>query len=62
MGLSWKWKFLGILGSILLCLYALVPTIFGFAALKEEAELLGKPLPSYFKFFPEKGLNLGLDL
>lgn len=43
-----KWKIWVIFGSILLSLYALVPTFF--------------EVPKPFNFFPKKGINLGLDL
>lgn len=59
---SWRWKFWGIVGSIVIGVYTLVPTFFGFSKLREELEAQEKPLPTHLKFFPEKGLNLGLDL
>ncbi|OGQ70755.1 MAG: protein-export membrane protein SecD [Deltaproteobacteria bacterium RIFCSPLOWO2_12_FULL_44_12] len=50
------------LGSVVLAIYALVPTFFKFPQIRQELESQQKPIPWYFDFFPEKGLNLGLDL
>lgn len=57
-----KWKIWGIAGSVLLAVYALVPTIFGFPEQRQELEAAQQPLPWHLSVFPEKGLNLGLDL
>lgn len=57
-----KWKLLGILASILVSLYLLIPTLFGFSEKIEQAQRDGKELPSYMNLFPKKGVNLGLDL
>lgn len=62
MDSAWRWKFWGIVGSIVIGVYTLVPTFFGFSKLREKLESQEKPLPTHLKFFPEKGLNLGLDL
>ncbi len=62
MNSSFKWKLWVIAGSILLGLYALAPTLFGFAKLRETLEAEEKPLPWHLNFFPKKGINLGLDL
>lgn len=67
METSWKWKFGSVFAFILLGLYALVPTLFHFPQIRQELEAQKKEgtealLPWYFKFFPEKGINLGLDL
>ncbi|HQG12803.1 MAG: preprotein translocase subunit SecD [bacterium ADurb.Bin270] len=59
---SWKWKLILLVGLILLSFYMLVPTFFGFAEKKEEAINNMTPLPWYFSIFPDKGINLGLDL
>lgn len=57
-----KWKIWGIVGSVVLGLYALVPTFFGFPEQRQELQAAQQPLPWYLNIFPEKGLNLGLDL
>jgi len=62
MDKTWKWKVWGILGSIIISVYALVPTLFNFPKLRQELESQERYLPWHLKFFPEKGLNLGLDL
>lgn len=58
----WKWKLLLIAILTISSAYLLVPTFFNFAEVKEKAEGEGTALPWYFKVFPEKGINLGLDL
>lgn len=62
MDSTWKWKIWGIIGSIVLGIYALVPTVLQFPQERELLELKQQPVPWYFDLFPEKGLNLGLDL
>jgi len=59
---SWKWKLVLLAGLIVLSFYMLVPTFFGFADKREEAANNMTQLPWYFSVFPEKGINLGLDL
>ena len=59
---AWKWKLALLAGLFFVSIYLLVPTFFGFGAVREEAESEGKPLPWYYSVFPEKGINLGLDL
>ncbi|MFH0800513.1 MAG: protein translocase subunit SecD [Pseudomonadota bacterium] len=59
---SWKWKVWLLAALSVISVYLLVPTLFGFAAKKEAAETEGRALPWYFAVFPEKGINLGLDL
>lgn len=59
---SWKWKLILFVFLFVLSIYFLVPTFFGFGAIRETAENEGKPLPWYFEVFPQKGVNLGLDL
>ncbi len=49
---SWKWKSLGSLVLIILAVYLLVPSIPGFRDNENW----------YQKFFPDKAINLGLDL
>jgi preprotein translocase subunit SecD len=46
----------------LVSVYVLVPTYGGFNAIREGLEKKGEPFPWYLKLFPEKELNLGLDL
>lgn len=62
MNVTWKWKAGAMLGTIVLALYALIPTFFGWPQLRQDLEAEGKPIPWHYDFFPEKGLNLGLDL
>ncbi|MBI5299490.1 MAG: protein translocase subunit SecD [Deltaproteobacteria bacterium] len=62
MDSTWKWKAGVILGTVVLAVYALVPTFFEFPQQRQELEAQHKPIPWYYNFFPEKGLNLGLDL
>lgn len=57
-----KYKFWGVLLSVLLSLYVLAPTVFGFRARLQEMALSGKTPPWYYGFFPKGELNLGLDL
>lgn len=59
---SWKWKVILFVGLIFVSAYLLVPTIFGFKEVKTLTENENKALPWYFKVFPDKGVNLGLDL
>jgi len=59
---SSAWKSWGAFLSFLLSIYILVPTLAGFKEKKENLEAQGQPLPFYFKLFPDKSLNLGLDL
>src|SRR3989338_8929902 len=62
MEVSFKWKFWGTLTAALLALYALTPSILNWHEKREALESSNQALPWYFKLFPEKGLNLGLDL
>jgi protein-export membrane protein SecD len=62
MPTAWKWKVILLLGVVILSSYLLVPTFFGFSKVMEKAEMDEAPLPWYFSVFPEKGINLGLDL
>jgi protein-export membrane protein SecD len=59
---AWKWKVALLVFLTFVSFYLLVPTLFGFTEKSEVAEVEGKPLPSYFGAFPDKGINLGLDL
>jgi protein-export membrane protein SecD len=59
---AWKWKVALLVVLAFVSFYLLVPTLFGFTEKREVAEAEGKLLPSYFGVFPDKGINLGLDL
>lgn len=59
---AWKWKIALLVFLVFVSFYLLVPTLFGFTEKSEIAEAEGKPLPMYFGVFPDKGINLGLDL
>lgn len=59
---AWKWKVALLIVLVFVSLYLLVPTFFGFTEKKESAEVEGLALPWYFSVFPDKGINLGLDL
>ncbi|MBT3182350.1 MAG: protein translocase subunit SecD [Deltaproteobacteria bacterium] len=59
---AWKWKVVLLLGLILISAYLLVPTMFGFAEKREMAANDITSLPWYYSYFPDKGINLGLDL
>lgn len=56
MSQTWRWKFTAIAASIVISLYVLMPTFMGWTG--ESARLR----PAIAEIFPEKGLNLGLDL
>lgn len=62
MPTTWKWKVALFAVVSLLSAYFFMPTLLGFKEIKERAEAENKPLPWYFKVFPDKGINLGLDL
>ncbi len=62
MAQSWRLKAYLVLFTLLLSAYVLVPTFGQFNAVREQAEKNNKPLPFYLKLFPDKELNLGLDL
>jgi len=59
---AWKWKVALLVFLAIVSLYLLVPTLFGFTEEREALEVEGRPLPWYFAVFPDKGINLGLDL
>ncbi len=62
MSQSWRYKIYSVLFTVVLSLYVLIPTFFHFQALREIAEKQGKPLSWWVNLFPEKSINLGLDL
>lgn len=59
---TWKWKTTGLALMIILSLYSLVPSWLGVKEHKALIEQDGGEAPWYYKFLPEKELNLGLDL
>lgn len=59
---SMKYKLWGTLIAVLVSLYVLTPSFFDFRDRVEDADEAGREVPSYIKFFPEKSMNLGLDL
>jgi len=59
---AWKWKLVLLAGLLIISAYLLVPTVFGFAERREFAANEMTELPWYLSFFPDKGINLGLDL
>lgn len=59
---KWKWKAGLVLFVTLLGIYLLIPTIFHMDKEREALEISGESVPLYLKLFPEKTLNLGLDL
>ena len=46
----------------LLSIYLLLPTILGFKEIRDDAEAKNQALPWYVSLFPQKEINLGLDL
>ncbi|MFA4973103.1 MAG: protein translocase subunit SecD [bacterium] len=62
MSNTWKYKLALLIFLTIASVYLVVPSIFGFQAIREEAESSGANLPWYFSVLPNKGINLGLDL
>ena len=62
MDSTWKLKAWTMFATIVLAIYALVPTFFGWPQTRQDLEAQKKEIPWYYNVFPEKGLNLGLDL
>lgn len=62
MSSGWKFKAWIVVISTLLGVYLLIPTIFKMDKEREALETEGKEIPFYLKAFPDKVLNLGLDL
>ncbi len=58
----WRLKIYLVLFLAVVAVYILLPTFLGFKPLREQAENTGKEVPGYVSLFPEKELNLGLDL
>ncbi len=59
-----RWRLQVYIGLFLtfFSIYLLVPTYFNFRAIRDAAEKQGTELPWYVKLFPDKQINLGLDL
>ncbi|MBI2339546.1 MAG: protein translocase subunit SecD [Deltaproteobacteria bacterium] len=55
----YKWKVIGILAAVAVSLYILVPTLFN---LKSVADSEYAAPAGLARYFPKKGINLGLDL
>lgn len=65
MSPTWKWKSLLSVLSLVLGIYLLVPTVAGFQdtwQAAEKADPSNPQVPWYFHLFPQKYINLGLDL
>ncbi|HKY64412.1 MAG TPA: protein translocase subunit SecD [bacterium] len=62
MDSRWRWQFYLALFVTIFSVYLLVPTVFNFGRYWDAAERQGAELPWYVKLFPEKQLNLGLDI
>ncbi|MDO8527071.1 MAG: protein translocase subunit SecD [Deltaproteobacteria bacterium] len=62
MDSTWKLKAWAMVTMIVLAVYALVPTFLHFPETREALSAANKPVPWYFDLFPEKAINLGLDL
>lgn len=59
---NWKWKATIVLIAAILGVYLLVPTLFHFNKIWEKSATEGTAVPWWVKVFPDKTLNLGLDL
>src|SRR5579885_888441 len=59
---NWRPRTLLTLFFLVLSAYVLVPTIFGFDRVREDAEANGKEVPFYVNLFPKDVIKLGLDL
>ncbi len=59
-----RWRYQTYLAVFLtlLSIYLLIPSVLNFGAVRERAEKQGEELPWYYSLFPEKQINLGLDL
>lgn len=62
MGSSWRTRAYIIFSLIFFSVYLIIPSVFNFRALREEAEAKGDKPPWYVNLFPDKQINLGLDL
>jgi len=62
MSSRWRYQTYLALFLIVLSVYLLIPSIYNFRQLRETAEKQGTELPWYVNLFPDKQINLGLDL
>lgn len=62
MSSNWRWKTLLVILAAIIGVYLLVPTLFHMDKERQQKEVDGEPIPLYLKLFPDKTLNLGLDL
>ncbi len=62
MNTRWRFKAYLAFFFIFFSVYLLIPTVLDFRLIREDAELKGDSPPWYVKLFPDKQLNLGLDL
>jgi protein-export membrane protein SecD len=62
MSEGWKWKFSGTFLALILALYLLVPSFFDFGNRLDAASEGGETFSRVSQFFPQKAINLGLDL
>lgn len=65
MSPTWKWKSLMSVFALLIGIYLLVPTFFQFQPVWQAAEKenpTDPQVPWYYNLFPQKYINLGLDL
>src|SRR5215831_2522159 len=62
--MSSRWRYQTYLALFLtvLSVYLLIPSFFNFRQIRETAEKNGTELPWFLSFFPDKQINLGLDL
>src|SRR5918996_545452 len=62
MDSRWRWQFYLALFLTVFSVYLLIPTLFDFGRYREAAERQGAELPWYVRLFPDRQLNLGLDI
>lgn len=62
MNTRWRLKAYSLLFLILLSVYLLIPSVFDFRGIRQLAEEQGDQPPWYVRLFPDKQINLGLDL
>jgi preprotein translocase subunit SecD len=59
---NWRTKAYLLLSLVIFSVYLVIPTVFDFRSMREDAEAKGDEPPWYVKLFPDKQINLGLDL
>ena len=62
MDSRWRWQFYLAVFLTVFSIYLLVPSVLNFARYREAAERQGAELPWYVQLFPDRQLNLGLDI